>query len=1028
MVDVSTSVNCVFSIARINARRAGGLALGLMLASGASAQVSIGVDVIVGELPDITNYTPTAAEAGFDAFAIGTTSCNKGNAELLWFTGGNDNRHPVIGQNLFRLQNGRFEQIGQAWLKHGFVALQGTVCIGSQNFPHTGCTPASSGAWLGVGCSDPYNSGLNGGQSGLGPKWQVNAATGIAPYPWQGSPGAAPTNGRLRARTADLSPPSTNGPRYFVEGHYIAADDRAAGNNANNASYREVRFATVAANGTTPAHTNMSFVSGTTTVREKPAVYAWAAIDPSVQISTADVFNDGRFILASRVSGPVAGLYTYEYYLQNLDSDRCAGSFSVPKPSGASVSSIGFRDVEYHSGEPNAGDPTSPAADDWTSSTSSTNVTWAGPNFAGTVANYTLDPTVPFKLLVNGQGLQWAPGTGNNHTANVLRWGTGFNFRFTSATAPAAGLVQIGLWRPGTPTSISMIAPTPGGATTGTPSTGPCCVGQACSITTQAGCTGTFGVIGATCAGNSPCPPITGACCDTNGSCTLQTLATCLSASGLAYQGDNTVCATTTCPQPTGACCAAGGVCTVGTQAACGANVYLGNGTTCSASTCASNDLCAAAIPLCDGISTNGSNASATTDGAPASCGGGGNADIWYSYIPATSGNVVIETLAGGTASDTVLSVLSACGGTELACNDDSSGLFSRVSLNMTAGTRYVIRVASYGSSNPGTLTVRVTGGGGQGCVAVVTGSCCVGTSCSVVSEASCLGQSGSWLSGGSCTPSNRCDPSGSCCQAGNCSIVVQSACTTGGADAFTAAGTCQPNVCPPLNDDCDNRVGTPMGATPFDSTFATTDGPAHNPGCSHTDNQAFKDLWFNHPAQFSGRLRIDTCGSTFDTVVVVYDNYGCVDFNNRLMACNDDNVAACGSNSLQSSLEINVVAGTSYTIRVGGYSAAFGGPGTLTLTNVTSGACCVGTSCSVGLQSACNGTFQGAASVCATPGVPALCCRVDFNGSGGLTVNDIFDYLNAWFAGSASADFNGTGGVTVQDIFAFLNAWFTGC
>jgi hypothetical protein len=41
--------------------------------------------------------------------------------------------------------------------------------------------------------------------------------------------------------------------------------------------------------------------------------------------------------------------------------------------------------------------------------------------------------------------------------------------------------------------------------------------------------------------------------------------------------------------------------------------------------------------------------------------------------------------------------------------------------------------------------------------------------------------------------------------------------------------------------------------------------------------------------------------------------------------------------------------------------------------------------------------------------------------------VQDIFDFLNAWFAGNANADFNG-GGLAVQDIFDFLNAWFSGC
>ena len=44
------------------------------------------------------------------------------------------------------------------------------------------------------------------------------------------------------------------------------------------------------------------------------------------------------------------------------------------------------------------------------------------------------------------------------------------------------------------------------------------------------------------------------------------------------------------------------------------------------------------------------------------------------------------------------------------------------------------------------------------------------------------------------------------------------------------------------------------------------------------------------------------------------------------------------------------------------------------------------------------------------------------------LTVNDIFDFLAAWFAGNPNADFNGIGGTNIQDIFDFLAAWFAGC
>lgn len=65
------------------------------------------------------------------------------------------------------------------------------------------------------------------------------------------------------------------------------------------------------------------------------------------------------------------------------------------------------------------------------------------------------------------------------------------------------------------------------------------------------------------------------------------------------------------------------------------------------------------------------------------------------------------------------------------------------------------------------------------------------------------------------------------------------------------------------------------------------------------------------------------------------------------------------------------------------------------------------------------------------SPGVlltPIAECPADFDASGSLSVQDIFDFLGAWFASDPRADFNTIGGVTTQDIFDFLNAWFAGC
>jgi len=69
-------------------------------------------DVIVGAIPDVSRYgAATIGGVSFMAYAFGTTSCNIGTAQLEWFEQP-DNRHPFIPMNMYRLGNGRFEQIG----------------------------------------------------------------------------------------------------------------------------------------------------------------------------------------------------------------------------------------------------------------------------------------------------------------------------------------------------------------------------------------------------------------------------------------------------------------------------------------------------------------------------------------------------------------------------------------------------------------------------------------------------------------------------------------------------------------------------------------------------------------------------------------------------------------------------------------------------------------------------------------------------------------------------------------------------
>ncbi|MGH7292711.1 MAG: hypothetical protein ACREJT_15940, partial [Myxococcota bacterium] len=120
-----------------------------------------------------------------------------------------------------------------------------------------------------------------------------------------------------------------------------------------------------------------------------------------------------------------------------------------------------------------------------------------GQAYNGTPPVYTMSST-PYMLAATGG---FVAGTGNDHTANVLRWGTMFNFRLTSEVAPGAGSVAVGLWRPGLGSHIIMSIATPGGTTVGN-LTGACCTSQTCTVVTESVCTaggGTWGLPGSPC-------------------------------------------------------------------------------------------------------------------------------------------------------------------------------------------------------------------------------------------------------------------------------------------------------------------------------------------------------------------------------------------------------------------------------------------------------------------------------------------------------------------------------------------------
>jgi len=403
-----TSVSCSARLTACTLAIAGAL----LPASAHSQTPTSGPDVTVINLTDTQNY---GSSGGFRGYSVGTTSCNVGDQPVNWCDNGGgcgaltDDQHPVIAQGLYRLKDGRFSQIGMSWLKHGFLSTNSPDAACQTG--HPSCTqPPLFSDQLGVGCTDTYGASLNG-STPLGRRSEVNATTGVFPFPYS-SPGVSNVvEQHVKVLESDLALATNPGALYWVEGQYIADNDAVGGNGLNNASYRAVNVDAL-------SPYNLTF-SGPT-IREKTALRAWKVADPAVALLNVDIPGAilERFEVARRVTNPSPGLWHFEYAVRNMNSDRSGQFFAIDFPDGTTFSNIGFKDIEHHSGEPYA-------TTDWTSNVN-----------------------VPNSLISWGTDLFTTDAN-----ANALRWASLFNFWF-DADSPSAATHRLAFFKPGSPTFV----------------------------------------------------------------------------------------------------------------------------------------------------------------------------------------------------------------------------------------------------------------------------------------------------------------------------------------------------------------------------------------------------------------------------------------------------------------------------------------------------------------------------------------------------------------------------------------------
>lgn len=300
--------------------------------------------------------------------------------------------------------------------------------------------------------------------------------------------------------------------------------------------------------------------------------------------------------------------------------------------------------------------------------------------------------------------------------------------------------------------------------------------------------------------------------------------------------------------------------------------------------------------------------------------------------------------------------------------------------------------------------------------IGTVLGACCSPTSgaCWVIASAGCAG---TWFAGATCVP-GRCPapppPMGACCdQGGACARSLESECQ----GTWTDGGVCAPSPCPP----------PPMGAC------CAPDG-----ACSETLESACVTSWTSGgvctpspcvvpPPQGSCCAADGTCTETTESACA---GEWAVDGVCVPSPCAVPPVlgACCAPDHTCTHVVQTECVSGAWTS-----GATCAAPGCEPPPPIM-GACCRGSTCVVVSSVECAGTmsrFNGVDVACNNAGTMTTpCCLANFNQVDGVSVQDVFDFLAAWFAADPRADLrgNGNGPPGVQSIFDFLAAWFAGC
>jgi len=239
----------------------------------------------------------------------------------------------------------------------------------------------------------------------------------------------------------------------------------------------------------------------------------------------------------------------------------------------------------------------------------------------------------------------------------------------------------------------------------------------------------------------------------------------------------------------------------------------------------------------------------------------------------------------------------------------------------------------------------------------------------------------------------------------------------------LTTSVTANPSAAP-ANDLCAGAVPLASGVTvSLDTCAAThTEFPPIGAGCPLME----RDVWFTWTAPCDGRVYLSTLGYSFDTCLAVYQGAACPPVTPPI-ACNDNTPFGLTHQYGLSNAELafNAVASTTYKIRVGGASMAFG-PSSITL----SGPDPVAPTCPSAASPVCTHSYLITGSGVGTPwawSIKSACCLHEKNWNVPGVTGTALQVATA-FAASISSCANVTATATGAANAAWLTIQVTGC